>query len=547
MVGMNTSAFLEVEAKFAVSENLTVPPLDAVVGVATVAEPVTHHLSAVYYDTEDLRLLRNKVSLRRRTGGKDSGWHVKLKTEGGRLELTAPLDDVDENGSVQVPESLLSMVRSIVRDHELVPVAQVDNTRYERELLNDDGVAVAEFCDDNVTGFSLLPGGTSTKWREWEVELTGALDAEDGDKLINSAMRYFVSHGAHLSSSPAKLVSALGASVDKAPKPPMPADLPEGSPGNAVVTALQANHDRLIALDPTVRRDEWDSVHQMRVTTRELRSHLQTFDGILVGDQFEFVEKGLKKLAGILGVARDAEVVEERILELIDEVDPAIIDAHAREKLTGQMAREYKEAHAASIEYMNSEEYFRLLDSLDELLADPPLAGGELDVSDADDADAADAAADEAGVSTEAVLAEHLDKAYDKLMKRHQKAIDGQDDESLSLHEREDNFHDVRKGAKRLRYSAEAAGKTTGLKTKKLYNACKDLQSSLGDFQDAVTARDVLLEKSKQAEAEGQSTFAYGVLYQMEHQYGLEALQKYNDDMAAIVKAYKRLKGQKKK
>ena len=35
-------------------------------------------LEAVYYDTPNLRLLAEGVTLRRRTGGEDAGWHLKL-------------------------------------------------------------------------------------------------------------------------------------------------------------------------------------------------------------------------------------------------------------------------------------------------------------------------------------------------------------------------------------------------------------------------------------------------------------------------------------
>jgi hypothetical protein len=36
-------------------------------------------LEAVYYDAPDLRQLFEGVTLRRRTGGEDAGWHLKLR------------------------------------------------------------------------------------------------------------------------------------------------------------------------------------------------------------------------------------------------------------------------------------------------------------------------------------------------------------------------------------------------------------------------------------------------------------------------------------
>ena len=75
---------LEIERKFDVSTGFTVPDLAAVPGCAAVSEPVTHHLSATYYDTPGNRLAASKITLRRRTGGTDEGWHLKLQAWPGR-------------------------------------------------------------------------------------------------------------------------------------------------------------------------------------------------------------------------------------------------------------------------------------------------------------------------------------------------------------------------------------------------------------------------------------------------------------------------------
>ena len=141
---------------------------------------------------------------------------------------------------------------------------------------------------------------------------------------------------------------------------------------------------------------------------------------------------------------------------------------------------------------------------------------------------------------TNAVLAIHLAKAFKKFEKRHRQAIEGRGDKSIPVADREERFHDVRKAAKKLRYSAEAA-QSTGMPTKKLYAACKTLQSSLGDFQDTCTARHVLLQKARRAHSHDQDTFGYGVLYQIERMDGLAALEAYDDDVANVLKAYGKL------
>jgi hypothetical protein len=324
----------------------------------------------------------------------------------------------------------------------------------------------------------------------------------------------------------------------------------------------------------------------MRVATRELRSHLQTFHSIVVGPQIEKIEADLKELAGILGVARDAEVVEERWQELLESEDSDTLDAATREHISRDMGTAYRRAHRRVIAALNSEEYLELLESLDRLLADPPTAGSQSaedadgdDVSTAVDAtaqaseDATDNSAEESAEAhtaeeesaaekkteepssageaeaedVDAVMARHLEKAYKKLVKRHKKAVENWDNAELSLHEREDYFHDMRKAAKKLRYAAEAAGSATKLKTKRLYKACKKMQSVLGDFQDSVTSRDKLLELAHNAHRRGEDTFGYGLLYQRERSIGLAALDDYNESFKDIKAAFKPLRKKLKK
>src|SRR5699024_12711951 len=107
---------------------------------------------------------------------------------------------------------------------------------------------------------------------------------------------------------------SLGDSINNAP-PTTSLLKPDGNKKTsaaAVIKALAANRDKLLEYEPKVRADEWDSIHQMRVATRELRSHMETFHGIIGGDKVAHIEAELKLLASILGLARDAEVVDKR-------------------------------------------------------------------------------------------------------------------------------------------------------------------------------------------------------------------------------------------
>ena len=236
------------------------------------------------------------------------------------------------------------------------------------------------------------------------------------------------------------------------------------------------------------------------------------------------------------------------------------------------MGRAYRRAHRRVIAALDSGQYLALLDALDAFLANPPVAGEDTSAdsdsssadSGAEDSESAESASTDSAQEQEAaqdyepkhaksdveaephdldtVMALHLKQAYDKLVKRHKKAVSNWDNTELTLHEREEYFHDMRKAAKKLRYAAEAAGSATTLKTKNLYKACKQMQSVLGDFQDSVTSRDKLLELAESARRRGEDTFGYGLLYQRERIIGLEALNAYSDSFKAIKSAFKPLR-----
>ncbi|WP_080794470.1 CYTH and CHAD domain-containing protein [Corynebacterium pacaense] len=567
--------YMEIETKFSVSASTGVPDLTAIAWVDRVGKSETHLLSAIYFDTVDLRLTRSKITLRRRTGGNDAGWHIKFPGEVGREELQVPLDEAggDEH---TVPREILGQVRAIIRGAGLNPIARVDNERHTSYLEDEEGTEIAEFCDDHVSTESFLPGGARQMWREWELELTPAVgDSDVATELMASAIEVLTAAGGYLSESPSKLVSALGTSINNAPHPPEMADLPKGSPARAVLKAIKANADKIVEYDPKVRADEFDSVHQMRVATRELRSHMQTFEGILGGTEYLQLEKELKALASVLGRARDAEVIEERLTELLNAEDETVVDEATRAELIEDLGRVYQREWARVIRSLDDDRYTNLLQSLEQLLSNPPLVtnphaepgaepdtepgsepqaepgaeedlrspeSGEGEVSGGgkvkDEKESGDSRSEE--VDAAGVLLAHLDKAHSKLVKLHKKAVK-EWNEDVPVAEREENFHNVRKAVKKLRYSAEAVGDATEVNTKKLYKACSRLQSVLGDFQDAVTSRDEILHRAKRAHRSGLDTFVYGVLYQREQALSRDYLKGYADAYTQVAKAYKAL------
>jgi inorganic triphosphatase YgiF len=204
-VSSAVTGHLETERKYDAGPDFVLPGLSAAPGVASVTDPEVDQLSATYFDTDDLGLMAHRMTLRRRSGGSDEGWHLKLPVRPGtRRELHVPLSE----GTDAVPARLAAMVADITEGKPLRPVALLETARTVRRLMGPGGDVRAEVADDAVTGRRLSrPGESPLRWREIEVEIVsgppGLLDAVG--KLLREA-------GARPSPSASKLGRVLGTS-----------------------------------------------------------------------------------------------------------------------------------------------------------------------------------------------------------------------------------------------------------------------------------------------------------------------------------------------
>ncbi|ULE32050.1 CYTH and CHAD domain-containing protein [Mycobacterium sp. IDR2000157661] len=484
------SRHLEVERKFDVVESTVSPSFEGLSSVSRVERSPSYRLEAVYFDTPEHDLAAHRITLRRRTGGPDEGWHLKLPAEpDARTEVRLPLGEGGE-----VPDDLRDIVLAIVRDRPLSPVARIVTDRTVEMLCGAEGTAIAEFCDDQVTARADAQSSEQT-WREWELELTEGVDPDLLDRLSNRLL----DAGAVPASSGSKLARVLGDT-------PVPDEAPE--PLDPIHRAVAEQVDALIEWDRAVRADVWDSVHQMRVTTRKIRSLLQsardTFG--ISGDAWILDE--LRQLAAILGVARDAEVLAERYERALEGLPAELIRGPVRERLVDGAKRRYASGLRRSLIAMRSERYFRLLDALEGLVAAEP-------------------APTQPGEEERAPAG--IDSAYKRVRKAAKAAAAaGADDD------KDEALHRIRKGAKRLRYTAAATGKA------KVSERAKTIQSLLGDHQDSVVSRTHLSQQAEVAHAAGEDTFTYGLLYQMEDDLAQRSRDQLDDALRKLDKAVRK-------
>ena len=199
---MTDSEMLEVERKYDVGEHDELPVLESLPGVDRVGPPEDEALDAVYFDTAGLALASRGITLRRRTGGHDDGWHLKLPVAvGERQEFTVRLGKNPES----VPRRLRRLVQVHTRDQDLIPVARLNTLRTTQRLFASDGTALADFSDDRVDSQTMLEPPVHASWREWEIELI------DGPRrLLKGADALLAGKGHHPSALPSKLARGLG-------------------------------------------------------------------------------------------------------------------------------------------------------------------------------------------------------------------------------------------------------------------------------------------------------------------------------------------------
>ena len=480
------SSHREVERKLRVHGLFDLPDLvDS--GVAPAIDPhEPFTMQATYHDTANLTLFRWGITLRRREGGADEGWHMKLPVAGAdgstRDEMRLPL----EAGPIgSVPGDFVHVIAPLLREQALIPVVTLSTRRTPTLLLDETGEPRVELVDDIVS--IIRDGQMVSAFRELEIE---ALDSKDEIALamIKGAADVLLAHGAEPSSM-SKAASALG------PRTQEPADVPEipppGPDGLAVdaIRSVFSQHVRhLLMSDVAVRRNLPDSVHQMRVSARRLRSSLATFAPLLDPEEAAYLKDELKWLASELGAIRDTEVMIERLDLHAQALEVPADQQLARTALDTLLGRRLLAARSSAIAALRSDRHQQLVDDLMSAAIDPPVT-------------------DQAFVPCDEALVPLVARTWRRLTR----AIDGLELDGPSV-----TWHLARIKAKRARYAADSVAPIFGKSVERLAEDLAVVTDLLGEHQDAHVAQGIIREVAMHADTDGATGLALGLLYEYE-------------------------------
>ena len=397
----------------------------------------TRVLVSTYHDTDDLRLARGGITLRRREQDGSAVWQLKLPADGGRTELEWPA------GSPVVPERIANLAPAHSRGRPLSAIATLRTTR-AGVVVEDAGVDVAEVTDDDVEVIG--DNGVVRSFDEIEIEL---LDGDAG--ALRDLERTVRRSGAVEADGRPKLYRSIGFEPERTPG----ADT--GDPREALRSAMLEQFRSILANDPRTRLGD-----PMASTTSGSPSggcgpssasagHSSTGGG-------PTGSATTCDPSGAASAVRDLDVLHAHLAAQVGSLGKA--HRAGGETLLADIDERRRLAQVRMIDELSSPWYLALLNRLEPSLAEPRFAGHG---------------------SVERAAANAHGRAARKVAK-----LPGEPSDAA--------LHEVRKAVKRARYAAEVAKITGGSSHARYIKQAKRLQDLLGEHQDAIVAQSVLAD-----------------------------------------------------
>ena len=498
----------ETERKYRVHGLYRLPDLVGAGAVAAVDDLGVASLDATYFDTDDLRLAREGITLRRRVGGEDEGWHLKLpvSTSGEartREEIQLPLSAGDDE---DVPTDLRDLVGVLVRADGLGPVATLRTERHSFRLATtiagdgDDGAdepqPVAMLTDDVVSVLD-NDGTMVARFRELELEDLPEATPDAAEQAAAAVSSTLATAGAVTGEFVSKAVRALGPFAAAPPEVPEPHDVSPDDAGREAVRAHIARHTgRLRAADIAIRRDIDDAVHQMRVAARRLRSGLRVFRPLLDQEWADALRDELAWVAGELGDYRDTEVLLARLEDHLDHIPDGVDPEPARQHVEQVLTARLTEARERALAMLRSKRYYDLHVRLI-VAADDPVTTAEADLPSSQ------------------VIPPLVAGAWKKLARESTRLL--ADELAIPGGAPDQEWHASRITAKKARYAAEAAAPVFGEDAAAFGKQLSLVTEVLGEHQDAAIAIERVKDLANEPGISAPAAFGLGALLSVEH------------------------------
>ena len=475
------STYREVERKVRVDDAFDISPVLDHLGDYRARRGPAFPMHADYYDTDELTLFRWRMTLRRREGGLDQGWHLKIPVAGG---AAGDRDEVRLELSEHVPARLGDIVSPLIGEKPLKAQVIVETLRTPASIGDSTGRMLAEVVDDRVT--VRLPGMPDSHFREIEVE---AADADDPASLacMQHVVDQFLAAGGSLGTS-SKAASALGTRASgecDVPEPKLPSS--HVMAVDVIRYAIGHGVRALMLADVDVRRDAPDAAHQMRVAARRLRSFLHTYGDFFDPKWAARISDELAWMASELGAIRDTEVLLERLLDhagSLEEEDAARVS----EFLTARVGQRLQSARSSALAALRSDRHQYLLEDLIDAAQNP----SALPIAYAD-------------------YSESMQRLATAAWDQFRHAV-----RELDIDTPAAEWHHARILAKRARYAMDALAPLEGKAVKRFAHELAIATGLLGIHQDAFVAQEALRSLASAPTTPGSVGLLLGRLFAFE-------------------------------
>ena len=449
---------VEREIKLAVDDRFRLPKLPGTL-------LPRRRLTSTYYDTPQYDLAHAGITLRHRIERGKQAWQLKLALMKDRQEIELV------NRQSAPPTLFRDLLFLHLGPRQLTPVATLRVWRTGVRVRMDN-VPVADVTLDHV---SVMKDGTVLqRFRELEIE-----QVNGEDNTLPDLERQLRRAGAEDHDGRPKLVRALSL-VAPSPEPQPAADAPVV---DHVKWALARHVRWLIAHDPGTRLGkEPESLHQMRVATRQLRAVLRSARPLLLPEWAGSLRDELRWLGRVLGPARDLDVQLAYFRE-----ESTALDTRDRRPLTQFIAHlETQRNHVQEVllNELKSERYLDLIRRLQQAPHDPTV------------------------IESTVTLRDLAKQEFTTLRNAIRQAGDAPNNAKI---------HQTRIRTKRARYAAELAEPTVGKPATRFINKARDVQDVLGMHQDAIQAEAHIREFLKQSTS-ARAAFVAGRMVERQRQ-----------------------------